>query len=178
VLVLAAAGAAWASWQIVTTRTPAIGPELAAAYAYLRENAAPGAVLLGPWERGYELQTHAGRPAVMDGLLESAENQRRIIAFARAALARPPDSLAAFADRYDAAYLLVPPSTQLYGVALLAEVSFLDKLIPGIPLTPVEADRTLIRMMVFGRDEPGFRKVFDQGAYRVYRRDRAAPHAR
>jgi hypothetical protein len=177
-LAVAAAAAGWDSWRIVTSRTSPIEPGLAAAYAFLRDHAPPDAALLAPWERGYELEAHAARAAVMDGLLESAENQRRIAGFAAAALARSADSLAAFADRYDATHLLVPPSTQLYGIALLARAPFAHKLIPGIPLTPDEADRTLVRMMVFGRDEPGFTRVFDQGGYRVYRRDRTPAGAR
>src|SRR5262249_47270173 len=82
---------------------------------------------------------------------------------------RDPDSLAAWCRARGATHLLVPPSTELLPVALLANDPIVAKLRASQPLTPLEADRVLIRMMVFGRDEPPFRKVFESGLWRVYR---------
>jgi hypothetical protein len=92
-----------------------------------------------------------------------------LIAFAGAGMAHAPDSLAAFCRRHRSGWLLVPPSTHLYGLAVVARAPFVAKLLPGKPLTPAEADRVLVQMMVFGREYPGFEKVFEKDRYRVYR---------
>jgi hypothetical protein len=63
----------------------------------------------------------------------------------------------------------VPPSTQLYSVAVVARAPFASKVLAGIPLTPAEADRVLIQMMVLGRSYLGLEKSFESDGYRVYR---------
>ena len=92
----------------------------------------------------------------------------RVEAFARASLATSPESLAAFCRRYGARQLVVPPSTQLLSIAMLTGDPLVAKLQNAQPLTPAEADKALVRMMVYGRDEPPLRKVFEQGLWRVY----------
>jgi hypothetical protein len=88
---------------------------------------------------------------------------------------RDPDSLAAFCRRQRADWLLVPPSTQLLSVALVAGMPFVGKLGPGIPLNRDEGDRVLIRMMVLGDSPLPFRLLFERGGYRVYRLEPTAP---
>jgi hypothetical protein len=155
--------------MLALSRRPALAPGLRDALAYLRERTPAEAIVMSPWEHGYELQTYARRAAVTDGLIESAENQRRIVAFAHAAMESSPDSLAGLCRRYQAGWLLVPPSTHLYGVAAVARAPFAAKLLAGAHLTPTEADRVLVQMMVLGREYPGFAKVFESGQYRIYR---------
>jgi hypothetical protein len=142
---------------------------LAAALGWLHGHTPPGAVVMSPWQQGYEVQSFAGRASVMDGMLEAPGNQQRIVEFARGAMERGPDSLAAFCRHQRADWLLVPPSTQLLSVALVAGMPFVGKLGPGLPLDREEGDRVLIRMMVLGEAPPPFQLVFERGGYRVYR---------
>jgi hypothetical protein len=164
-----AAVTVWHAAMLAASRRPALHPGLDDALAFLRDRTPQGAIVMTPWEHGYEVQTYARRATVMDGLIESAENQRRIVAFAEAAMSSAPDSLAALCARHRARWLLVPPSTQLHGLAVLTRAPFLAKLRPGIPLTRAEADRVMIQMMVLGRSYPGFEKVYERHGYRVYR---------
>jgi asparagine N-glycosylation enzyme membrane subunit Stt3 len=167
--IVCAAITAFHAVTLATSRRPALAPGLGGALEFLRDRTPAGAIVMSPWEHGYEVQSYTGRATTMDGLIESAENQRRIVAFAGAAMARAPDALAALCDRQRAGWLLVPPSTHLYALAVVARAPFLAKLLPGAPLTPAEADRVLIQMMVLGREYPGFEKVFERDGYRVYR---------
>jgi hypothetical protein len=123
---------------------------------------------MSAWQQGYEVESFAGRATVMDGMLEAPANRRRIVEFASAAMQRGPAALAALCSRQRAGWLLVPPSTQLLTVALVAGMPFVGKLGPGIPLNRDEGDRVLIRMMVLGESPPPFRLVFERGGYRVY----------
>jgi len=159
----------WHAAMLAISRRPALSPGLEEAIGFLRESTPPDAVVMSPWEHGYEVQAHARRATVMDGLIESPENQRRIVAFAEAAMSPKADSLAALCRRHRAGWLLVPPSSHLYAVAVVARAPFIGKLLPGTPLTPAEADRVLVQMMVLGRAYPGFEKVFDRNGYRIYR---------
>ena len=168
-LVLCAAVTLYHSSGLALTRRSRLDPGLAAALGWLRGHTPPGAVVMCPWQQGYEVQSFAGRASVMDGMLEAPGNQRRIVEFAHTAMERGPDSLAAFCRRQHADWLLVPPSTQLLSVALVAGMPFVGKLGPGIPLDREEGDRVLIRMMVLGESPSPFRRVFERGGYRVYR---------
>ncbi len=159
----------WQAAMLAISRRPALNPGLEEAIRFLRESTPPDAVVMSPWEHGYEVQAYARRATVMDGLIESPENQRRIVAFAGAAMSPKADSLAALCRRHRAGWLLVPPSSHLYAVAVVARAPFLDKLLPGKPLTPAEADRVLVQMMVLGRAYPGFERVFESDGYRIYR---------
>jgi hypothetical protein len=139
-----------------------------AALAFLRDRTPANATIASLWEHGYEIQAYAGRPTLVDGFLESGDQIGRVVAMARAGMQASPESLAAWCRSLGAGYLLVPPSTQLLSVAMLAADPILPKLRSGQHLTPGEADRTLVRMMVYGRDEPPFRKVYESGLWRVY----------
>ena len=167
--------AAYDATMLAISRRSALHPGLRDAMAFLRDGTPADAIVMTPWDHGYEAQTYARRASVMDGLIESVENQNRIVAFARAAMSRAPDSLAALCARRHAGWLLVPPSTQLYTPALLARVPFFSKLMKGIALTPAEGDLVLVQMMVLGRSYPGFEKVFERDEYRVYRVHSATP---
>ena len=127
------------------------------------------------WEQGFDVQAHANRPTLVDGFLESDVVRARIQTMANAAMQHSPDSLARWCRGLGTRYLLVPPSTHLLGVAILAGDPVTVKLSAGRPITPAEADRTLIRMMVYGREEPPFTRAFESGAWRVYALPDAAP---
>ncbi len=154
--------------QITATRHSALDPDTAAVLAWLRAHRAGETPVATTWAEGFDVEAYARRATLSDGFLESPESVRRVEEFARASLATSPESLAAFCRRYGARQLVVPPSTQLLSVAMLTGDPLVAKLRNAQPLTPAEADRALVRMMVYGRDEPPFRKVFEQGLWRVY----------
>jgi hypothetical protein len=166
---LCAAVATYHAAMLALSRRPALAPGVRDALEFLRERTPADAIVMSPWEHGYELQAYARRASVTDGLIESAENQRRIVAFAEAAMAQSPDSLAALCRRYRAGWLLVPPSTHLYGVAAVARSPIAAKVLAGVPLKPAEADHALVQMMVFGREYAGLVKAFERDGYRIYR---------
>jgi hypothetical protein len=156
--------------RFATTDRQTLEPGWVAALGWIRNHAPAGAPVLSLWERGYEIQLHGRRPAVVDGLLESPVNQAHLVASARAFLARTPDSLAAFCERLGVEIVVVPPSRFLFGAAVAAGNPLFQRLIARQPLSPDEADRVLVRMMLAGTPEPPFEPVFERGGYRVYRR--------
>lgn len=154
---------------LALTRTSRLEPGLAAALAWLARETPPDATVLAPWQHGYEIQTYAGRRTLVDGLLEDPLTRGRIVAHARAWLEQRPDSLAALCARAGAGHLLVPPSTALYGIALLTDWPAAARVRAGLPLRRDEADRVLVRMMVLGESPPPFEPAFESGGWRVYR---------
>jgi hypothetical protein len=160
----------WDAGRLALTRESRMGPGQRSALAFLARETPPDAVVLAPWERGYEIQGYAGRRTVLDGLLEDPLNQRRIVEVARAWMASRTDSLVALCERTGADYLLVPPSTALHGIAVLTDWPATWKLRAGIPLNRTDADRVLVRMMVLGESPPPFEQVFGSDGWRVYRR--------
>jgi len=154
--------------QIVATRESRLDPDVAIVLDWLRDHRAGDSPVAATWGHGFEIEAYARRATLCDGFLESPESVRRVEEFARASFTPSADSLAAFCRRYGARQLLVPPSTELLSIAMLVGDPIVPKLTNARPLTPAEADRALIRMMVFGREEPPFHKVFEQGLWRVY----------
>jgi hypothetical protein len=161
-------GNLWLSVVIAQTRDSRLEADFLAAASFLRERTPPRAAVATLWAQGYEVQTYADRPTPTDAFLESGLVSSRMGEFSRAALQRSPDSLAAWCRGLGARWLLVPPSTQLLSVVTLARDPIEAKLRASQPLSPEEADRTLVRMMVYGRDEPPFTRAFESGLWRVY----------
>lgn len=158
--------------RLALTRTSRMEPGQRAALAWLARETPPGAVVLAPWERGYEIQGYAGRRTVLDALLEDPLNQRRIVEAANAWMAPVTDSLVAVCERAGARYVLVPPSTALHGIAVLTPWPAAWKVRTGTPLNRQDADNVLVRMMVLNESPPPFERVFQSGDWRVYRRAR------
>ena len=87
---------------------------------------------------------------------------------ARVGLERSPKPLADWCQNLNADYLLVPPRSRLPGLVTLGAPELVPALRKDALLTRKQADRTLVRMMVFGSDEPPFQKVFDREDWRIY----------
>jgi hypothetical protein len=166
----------WLSVVITATRASRMPAGQRAALRFLATETPAGATVGSLWENGFEIPSYAGRRSVVDGFLESGDGAARVVDQAHAALDRSPEPLAQWCRRYGASYLLVPPSTRLMSVALIVDPVLTGKLDRNEHLTQPEADRTLIRMMVFGRDEPPFRKVFERDLWRVYALTDSAAH--
>lgn len=180
VVMLVAIGAfawtTWDVWRLMSTRSSAMDPALNATLAHVRRVTEENAVIVAPWELGYLIQQYASRRTIMDGLLESPVTRAQIPRFAQAAMAPSADSLAAFCRASGARWLLVPPSTSLYGIASLVDPLLAAKLLAAKPISPAEADRTIIRMMIFGGPQGAFTEVFHQGGYRLMRLSAAPDH--
>jgi hypothetical protein len=168
--------------RLAATRVSRLPVGLAGALEHLRRTTAAPTVVLSTWERGYEIQTYAGRRTVVDGLLEDPETQRRIIEIAAAALQPAADSLAGVCRRYGATHLLLPPSTFLGAILTEAPATMAPelaelrrKVLGSIAITPQEANRVVVRMMVLGESPPPFEKTFEQEQWRVYRLQRWSP---
>jgi hypothetical protein len=157
------------AWRAAARAATRLDPGWAAALAWLRDHGR-GAPVLAPWERGYELQHYAGCASYSDGMLESRVNRRHIVAAARALLAPTPGPLAAVCAESGVAFVVVPPTWSLYGVAMAAGDPLALKLAARERLAREDLDRVVVRMMLTGAPEPPFEPVFERGGYRLYRR--------
>jgi len=166
---VAATSAIVAGVRAATTETTRLAPNLRSAIAYLRDHSAPNAIVLSDWDAGYDIQSLAGRRTAVDGLLESPENRRRILAFYGALLdtsAAPLDSLC---RRVGARWLLLPPASAIYAIALvdgdpLAAAIASGRPIPRGPLT----DRLIVHLIEGDREYPNLKRVLESGGYTVF----------
>jgi hypothetical protein len=136
---------------------------------YLRDHAPRGAVVLSLWDAGYDLQNQTGLRTVVDGLLEDAENRRRIIELDRAFMETTPTALDTICRRFDATWLLIPPPTWVGGIAVATHDPIAPILERGEPLAPgPQTDHVILHLMLGDRAFPEFREVFEAGGYRVF----------
>lgn len=153
---------AYLAWS----RSSHADPALEATGAFLNEHAPANAIVGAPWWYGYDLQSHAARATLADGLLENRENQRRIIEFYTALLAPDPDTLTAFCRAHQVTHLLIPPADEFTNFAWIADPAMAERIVAGHEASAEELDRTLVRMM---RREPvqGFEVAFENERFRV-----------
>jgi hypothetical protein len=154
---------------LAATRHSRLDPDLAATLDFVREHTPAGARVVSAWEYGYDVQRRASRATLVDGLLESAQNQRDIVALDAAFMARGPDSLAALCRARGAEWVLVPPPDRLYTVAVVTRESFLPRLEAGERLDPADLDRALIQLMLADGPVGPFAPVFARGEWKLYR---------
>ena len=168
---LAASAVATGIAGIVQARSSGaiISPDEAMAIGFLRERTPRDAVIVGFWDAGYDIQAHAGRATVMDGLLESDENRRRIFAFDSALMAPTPEALERLCARYRAKWLLVPPLDYIYTVAAVAGDPIAERIAHDQPLrVGIDTERVLYHLMAEDVRLPSFRLAYRAGDYRVY----------
>jgi hypothetical protein len=168
-LASAAAAAAVASGVIMAaTSARRLPPGQRIAIDYLRTHTPPGAIVMSAWSSGYEIQARAGRATFVDGLLESAENRRRIIELYGALMDPAPARLEALCRRYRAGWLLLPASAGIYAVAAvtgdpLAGVLARHEAVPRGPLT----DHLIVHLLEGDTTYAGLRRVFASGGQAV-----------
>jgi hypothetical protein len=139
------------------------------AIRFLRDHTPRDAVILSFWDAGYDIQARAARATVMDGLLESDENRRRIFEFDGALMEPTPEGLERLCARYRARWFLVPPLPYLYTVAAVAGDPIAARIAAGEELRDgVDTERVLFHLMVEDAPVPGFRLAFEARDYRVY----------
>ncbi len=158
-------------WALRAARAGAGRPSasLVAATAYLREHAAPGTIVLCDWDAGYEVQARTGHATVMDGMLESEENRRRIREFYGALMDPAPGRLEAMARRHRARWLVLPGGSAIYAMAVvtgdpLAPVLARGEAVPRGPLT----DHLIVRLIEGEPSYPGLRRAFEAGGLTVF----------
>jgi len=153
---------------LATSRASRLEPSFAAALEGLRERTPRDATVLALWGSGYEIQAYAGRRTVVDGLLESPENERRILEINAAFLGDDDAALERLCREYGVTHLLVPPREGLFSAAREAGDALADRIQFGVPLAPEDARRTLVELML-GRAPAAFQPVFQSGDWRIYR---------
>ncbi len=161
-------GNLWLSLTVAGTRDSRLPEGERAALEFLRRRTPADAIVAAPWELGFEIQSHAGRRTLMDGFLESPLGRERLLEFARLGFQRSAEPLGVWCLSLGATHLLVPPSSSLSGLATLADPALVPVLRAGARLNREQADRAIIRMMVFGGDEAPFREVFAHQNWKVY----------
>jgi hypothetical protein len=140
-----------------------------AAIEYLRTHASRDAVVLTDWDAGYDVQFRAGLATVVDGLLESAENRRRILETCAAFMAPAPVGLERLCARYHARWLLVPPGSAIYSMAAVTGDPLAAVLARGEPVTPGPLmDHVIVHLVAGDADVPGFRRAFVAGGFQVF----------
>jgi hypothetical protein len=154
--------------MLATSRHSHLRAPFVQAMAWIRGNAPSTATILSAADLGYDLQRYTGRGTVMDGLLESRENQRRILEVYGAFLSRETAALDSVCARYGVTHFLVPSGDWLYVFAEVAGEPFAHKLRRGIALDQDEMDRAVIRLMLAERVPEGFREVFEHEGFRIY----------
>jgi len=154
---------------LATSRRSHLPPGFAACAAWLKSHATAGAIVFAPAEYGYDLQAHAGCASLTDGLLESPENQRRILATYSAWFANDDRGLIEICRRDSVQYVLVPPGDQLYGIAFVTAEPFVPRLEAGLPLDSLDLERPLMRMMLGRFASPNFTQLFESESFRIYR---------
>ena len=155
--------------RIAATQTTRLAPNLRTAIEYLRTHAAPDAIVLTDWDTGYDVQSLAGRATAVDGLLESPENRRRILALYSACMDTSAAPLEALCRNVGARWLLLPPSSAIYAMALvdgdpLAAAIASGQPVPRGPLT----NHLIVHLLERDRDYPALRRAFTAGGYTVY----------
>jgi len=158
----------WYAYAISATRDARLVDGERAALEFVAARTPVSAVIAAPWGLGFEIQSYAHRRTLMDGFLESEVGRERMVAFARLGFEPSPEPLAGWCRSLGADYLLLPPSSQLLGLAVMAAPDLVAPLEAGARITPEQANRTIVRMMVLGGDQPPFRQVFEHERWRVY----------
>ena len=164
-----------AGGMLALSRRSRLDPDLDAGLRYLREHTPAGARVASLWEYGYDIESTADRATLVDGLLESPLNQRRILELDAAFMAPGPDSLAHLCRRRGAGWVLVPPADLLYTVARLTNEKLAADLLRGDPPEGEDLNRALVRLMLPEAAAPPFEPMFASGAWRVYRVSGGAP---
>ena len=133
---------------------------------FLRSHTRSNAIIAAPWWYGYDLQALAARATLADGLLESRENQRRILELYAAFVAPDPAVLERFCRTHQVSHVLVPPPDEFTNVAWIAAPAMAERIVAGREATPDELEGTLVRMM---RREPvaGFAVAYENDRFRV-----------
>jgi hypothetical protein len=139
------------------------------ALRWLRGHAPRGVVVLSDWDAGYDVQSRAGLATVVDGLLESAENRRRIVESYAALMDRSPEALERFCARYGATWLLVPPGSAIHGMAVVTGDPLAGVIERHEPVTdPALLDHVVVHLVANDLDYPAFRRAFTAGGFQVY----------
>jgi asparagine N-glycosylation enzyme membrane subunit Stt3 len=169
VLAMAALTAMASSIPMAWNRVMRLAPNERKAIEFLRTHARPGAVVMCDWDAGYEIQSRAGLATVTDGLLESAENRRRIVELYAAMMDPTSAPLEALCRRYRAGWLLLPTSSSIYAMASvtgdpLAEILARHEGVPRGPLT----DHMIVHLFERDAEYPGLRRAVEVGGFTVF----------
>ncbi len=103
------------SYRLAVTRytNTKIGPYLKQALIAINKFTASDSVILSYWADGYPIQTYCNRPTITDGLFESPEIVKRIIAESRIYYSYNEEELWNFCKQYGVTNILVPANRKM-----------------------------------------------------------------
>ena len=155
--------------RTAATETTRIAPNLRAAIEFIRTHSDRAAVVLTDWDTGYDVQTLADRPTAVDGLLESPENRRRILALYAACMDTSAAPLEALCRRLGARWLLLPPASAIYAMASVSDDPLAAAIASGrpVPRGPL-TDHLIVHLIDGDREYPALRRVLESGGYTVF----------
>ena len=128
--------------------------------ALLGQSTPESAVIASAWTLGYEVQLFAGRASFSDGMLEDAENRRRILDVWSPGVLESPEAWAARLRSAGATHVLVGPSID----AALALLSLGYTRAPGVEvdgsrgfrIDPLAPGAGAMVRLISGDEVPGF----------------------
>jgi asparagine N-glycosylation enzyme membrane subunit Stt3 len=155
----------------VTTVTSVsrLAPNQKAAIEFLRTRTPADAIVMCDWDSGYEIQARAGRATVVDGLLESADNRRRVLDLYAALMDSTSRPLEALCRRYHASWLLLPTSRAIYAMAAVTGDPLADVLArhEGVPRGPL-TNHLIVHLIEGDPAYPWLRRALVAGGYAVF----------
>ena len=169
-LAVAIGGTAVCGVLMAATRHARLDPMLDEALGYLQRETPSGAVVVGFWDYGYEIQAHAGHPTVVDGLLESPVNRDRILEYEAAFMKDGTAPLLALCRRDRASYVMVPRrAAMFYAMARRQDPALARHLMTGEPLTDQDLSHGLVRLLTDPAHVAPFSPVFENHGFRIFR---------
>ncbi|MFH1504875.1 MAG: STT3 domain-containing protein [Candidatus Omnitrophota bacterium] len=98
------------SCRLAATRQSGIklNPYLKESLNYINQATPKDAVILSYWADGYPIQTYCNRPTITDGLLESREIVKRIMALSKIYYSNDENKLRNFCEKYGVTHILLP----------------------------------------------------------------------
>jgi len=156
------------AYRLAVTRyvNTKLDPALAECVTKIKALTPPDAVFLSYWADGYPIQTYCGRATLTDGLFESPEIVRRIIAESKAYYSYNEKDLRDFCARYGATHVLVPNYRKM-SYAGYAGVEYRLFFVNNKP-TPLGRLTTLCKMMYYPGELVFFKMIFRNKEFVLY----------
>ena len=158
------------SYKMAATRYPDntnMNQYLKQALYVINDIAPKNAVMLCYWADGYPIQTYCNRPTLTDGLFESPEIVKRIIALSKIYYGKDESGLTGFCKKYGAAYLLVPENRKM-AYAGYVGVNYDEYYPKGMPTA--KARETVLYKLLYEPDKiNNFELLFQNTEYRLYK---------
>jgi hypothetical protein len=157
------------SWRLAVTRriNTRLKPEQRQALEAINRIVPQSEPLICNWADGYPIQTYCNRPTVTDGLFESPEIVRRIIAESRAYMSSGDDEFIGLCRAYGVKYILVPKDRKM-AYSGYAGVPY-GLLIRGNAPTARGMKTLLFRLIYRPQDQAMFQLLYDNKNFSLFK---------